>query len=461
MNRKRKRQEEKVMAKTGFDGVLHAVKKVRGGVKVDHHKNTADREVVRIPTPSKVTIPMQQHIGAPCEPVVKVGDEVEVGQLIGDSDKFVSAPIHASVSGKVVAVGDIKLPNGTMSKAVTIESDGEMRLWSGVKPPKIETKEDLIKAVRASGLVGLGGAGFPTHVKLNFPADKNIDTLVINAAECEPYITVDYRECIENSWDILSGVYLLKEMLGFKQVIIAAEDNKPEAFKILKNIADHKDDVDDEVKLMVLESKYPQGAEKMMVQSATGRKVPPGKLPADVGCVVMNVASVAFIARYVKSGKPLVSRSLTVDGSAIENPKNVRVPVGTNIGEIIEFCGGFKEEPCKILTGGPMMGLAIVGTDLPVLKQNNAILAFAKGDAVLKSEKDCIRCGRCVAACPMSLMPTNIVRAAKIKDTAMLKKAGVTVCMECGSCAFACPAGKPLVQHMRLAKSILREEGIK
>lgn len=449
------------MAKAVKGGVLRAVKKVRGGVKVAHHKNTADLEVVRIPTPSKVVIPMQQHIGAPCEPVVKVGDEVAVGQLIGDSDKFVSAPIHASVSGTVTAIGDIKMPNGSVSKAVTIESDGEMRLWEGIKPPKVETREDLIKAVRDSGLVGLGGAGFPTHVKLNFPPDKNIDTLVVNAAECEPYITVDYRECMENSWDILSGVYALKELLGFKQVIIAAEDNKPEAFKVLGKIADHDADIDDSVKLMVLESKYPQGAEKMMVQSATGRRVPPGKLPADVGCVVMNVASVAFISRYLKTGKPLVSRSLTVDGSAIAEPKNVRVPVGTDIGEIIDFCGGFKGEPCKILTGGPMMGLAIVGTNLPVLKQNNAILAFTADDAVLKPETDCIRCGRCVAACPMSLMPTNIVKAAKIKDVDALKRAGVTVCMECGSCAFACPAGKPLVQHMRLAKAILREEGNK
>lgn len=438
-------------------GVLTAVKKVRGGVKVDHRKNTADLETVRIPTPSKVVIPMQMHIGAPCEPVVKVGDTVAVGQLIGDSDKFVSAPIHASISGTVTAIGDIKMPNGTLSKAVTIESDGEMRLWEGIKPPVINSREDFVKAVRDSGLVGLGGAGFPTHVKLNFPADKGIDTLVINAAECEPYITVDYRECIDNSWDILSAVYTIKDIFGFKKVIIAAEDNKPEAFKVLKSITDNKENKDDEVKLMVLESKYPQGAEKMMVQSATGRQVPPGKLPADVGCVVMNVASVAFISRYLKTGKPLVSRSMTVDGSAIAEPKNVRVPIGINVGEVIDFCGGFKGEPAKLISGGPMMGLSLVGTDIPVLKQNNAILAFAKDDANLMGESDCIRCGRCAAACPLSLTPTNIVRAAKTKDVETLNRIGVNVCMECGSCAYSCPAGKPLVQYMRLAKAIVRE----
>ncbi len=442
-------------------GVLTAVKKVRGGVAVDHQKNTADLEVVRIPTPKKVVIPMQMHIGAPCEPLVKVGQEVAVGELIGDSEKFVSAPIHATVSGVVTAIGNVKLPNGDLSRAVTVESDGEMRLYGGLAPPNAQTREEFIKAIRASGLVGLGGAGFPTHVKLSFPPDKDIDTLVINAAECEPYITVDYRECLENSWDILSAVYTLKDMFGFKKVIIAAEDNKPEAFKVLKDIADHETDVNDEVRLMILESKYPQGAEKMMVQSATGRKVPPGKFPADVGCIVMNVATVAFISRYLKTGKPLVSRSLTVDGSAINNPKNVRVPIGTNVGDIIDFCGGFKEPPAKLISGGPMMGLSLVNTDVPVLKQNNAILAFARNDAVLKAETDCIRCGRCAQACPLKLTPTNIVRATNARDVKTLKEIGVDVCMECGSCAFSCPAGKPLVQHMRLAKQVLREEAEK
>lgn len=442
-------------------GVLSAVKRGRGGVSVSHNKNTAEMPVERMPIPEKVVLSMQQHIGVPCEPTVKVGDIVSVGEKIGDSDKFISAPIHATISGKVTAVGDIKLANGIITKGVTIESDGEMRVYEGIEPPVVTNKQELCKAVRESGLVGLGGAGFPSHVKLNFPEDKVIDTLIINAAECEPFITVDYRECIENAENVLKGVEILKKILGFKQVIIAIEDNKPRVFEIMKEIADRDNDKDDAIKLMTLRSRYPQGAEKMMVLSATGRKVPPGKLPADVGCVVMNVASVAFIARYLETGKPLVSRSITVDGSAIRNPKNLRVPIGTNIGDIIDYCGGFKSEPRKIISGGPMMGIAICNTDAPICKQNNAILAFSDRKDLIKKERDCIRCGRCVDVCPMSLMPTLIERYARIKDADKLKEIGVMVCMECGSCAYACPSGRPLVQYMRLAKQVIREESAK
>ncbi len=444
-----------------LDGVLTAVKRGRGGVAVAHNKNTAEMPVERLPIPEKVVISMQQHIGVPCTPVVKVGDEVAVGQVIGDSDKFVSAPIHATISGKVTAVGDIKLANGIVTKGVTIESDGEMRLYEGIKPPVVTNKKELCDAVRASGVVGLGGAGFPTHVKFNLPEGSKVDTLIINAAECEPYITVDYRECIDNTKYIIKGVELLRDICGFKQIIIAIEDNKPQAFKELKDFADSDNDADDTIKLMTLKSRYPQGAEKMMVLSATGRKVPPGKLPSDVGCVVINVASLAFIARYVETGKPLVSRSITVDGSAIKEPKNLRVPIGTNIQDIIDYCGGFKSEPRKILSGGPMMGIAICDTNAPICKQNNAILAFADRKDLVKKERECIRCGRCVDVCPMSLMPTLIERYARVKDADKLSDIGVMVCMECGSCAYACPSGRPLVQYMRLAKQVVREGGKK
>lgn len=442
-------------------GVLTAVKKGRGGVSVSHNKNTAEMPVERMPIPEKVVISMQQHIGVPCTPIVKVGDEVAVGQKIGDSDKFVSAPIHATVSGKVTAVGDIKLANGIITKGVTIESDGEMRIYEGITPPVVTNKKELCAAVRESGLVGLGGAGFPTHVKLNIPEDKEIDTLIINAAECEPYITVDYRECIENAENVLKGVEILKNILGFKQVVIAIEDNKPKVFEIMKEIADRDNDKGDAIKLMTLKSRYPQGAEKMMVLSATGRMVPPGKLPSDVGCVVMNVASTAFIARYLETGKPLVSRSITVDGSAVRNPKNLRVPIGTSFADIVDYCGGFKTEPKKIISGGPMMGIAICDIDAPICKQNNALLALDEKDAAFKKERDCIRCGKCVDVCPMSLMPTLIERYARIKDAEKLTSYNTMVCMECGSCAFACPSGRPLVQYMRLAKQVLREESAK
>ena len=447
------------MGKIHIPGVINAVKKVRGGVKVAHHKNTAELEVVRMPEPKQVILPMQQHIGAPCTPTVKVGDTVAVGQVIGDSDKPVSAPIHASVSGTVTAIGNVKLPGGAMAQGVTIESDGEMRLYEGIKSPHVETKEDFVKAIRESGLVGLGGAGFPTHIKLNAPS--KIDTLVVNAAECEPYITVDYRECIENSWDIYSGIRTIMEFLEIPNVVIAVEDNKPEAFKILEQIVDGDSSANGAIKIMQLESRYPQGAEKMMIQSATGRQLPPGKLPSDIGCMVMNVASTAFISRYLKTGKPLVSRSLTVDGLAIKEPKNIRVPIGTSISDIIDFCGGFKEEPVKIVAGGPMMGISITNLDHPISKSNNALLVFSKEDAKVFKETDCIRCGRCASACPLSLVPTRIVRNTKAKDADALIKDGVMVCMECGSCAYSCPAKKPLVQHMRLAKSLVREAGAK
>ena len=439
-------------------GLLKAVKKGRGGVSIAHHKNTAEMRVVKIPTPPFVQVAMRQGIGAPCNPTVSVGDYVKVGQLIGDSDAYISAPVYASVSGTVTEIKDIKLSSGVMSKAVVIESDGLMT-EDDFTPPVVTDAKSLVVAVRKSGLVGLGGAGFPAHVKLNLPQEAKIDTLIINAAECEPYITVDYRECIENSNNIMLGVDVVSKYLNIDNVVIAVEDNKPMALQILKEIADST--ANGKVKVMALKSKYPQGAEKMIIQSATGRKMPPGKLPSDVGCVVMNVASIAFVGRYVETGKPLVSRSMTVDGSAIKNPKNIRVPVGTMMDYIIDYCGGFSEEPEKIVCGGPMMGAALTDINYPVLKGNNALLAFKKGDLSIKKETDCIRCGRCAAACPLNLVPTNIEKFTKIGDVAKLKHSGAMVCMECGSCAYSCPAGKPLVQHMRLAKAKIREEEAK
>ncbi len=449
------------MGKLKPDAVLKAVKKGVGGVNVVHSKITAEFETVRIPTPQTVVLPMLQHIGAPCDPTVRVGDTVKAGQVIGDSDKFVSAPIHSSVSGVVSAVGDVKLSNGRICKAVTVTSDGRTDNFAEFTPPTVTDNASLCDAIRASGLVGLGGAGFPSHVKYRISPDKPIDTLIVNAAECEPYITVDYRECKDHGADIIDGVYKLAKYCGFKRVIIAVEDNKPDAVKTLKALADSDIVRGNLVRLMTLKSRYPQGAEKMMVLSATGRKVPEGALPADVGCIVSNVASVAFISRYLKTGKPLISRSLTVSGDAVAEPKNIRVPVGMSVREAIEFCGGFSTEPYKVLLGGPMMGMTVEDLDVPIVKSNNAILAFTEKGLGNKKRRDCIRCGRCHDACPMSLFPTDIEKYALQGDGAELKKLGAGVCMECGSCAYSCPASKPLVQYMRLAKSVMREAGIK
>ncbi len=443
----------------GILGKLGIIK--NPGAPVPHRKHTTNCETVEMPVPATVSICMQQHIGVPCTPTVKVGQEVFVGTVIGDSDKFISAPIHSSVSGKVKKIDTVLMPNGSKAQTVIIETDGNQTPDPELKAPVVNDAKDLIKAVRDSGLVGLGGAGFPTHVKLNPSpeAKEKIDTLIINAAECEPYITADVREIIENSWDILSGVYTVSELLGVKQALIAIEDNKPEAIEIMKNIAAKDDDHGDIVKVVTLPSRYPQGAEKVLIDQCTGRQVPPGKLPADVGVVVMNVASVATLARYLKTGMPLVRKRLTVDGSAIKEPKNVSVPIGASVKDVIEFCGGYKEEPAKLLYGGPMMGTAIASEDMAILKQNNAILAFNREEAMSYEPSACIRCGRCVNACPMNLMPTKLEQASINKNAEALKTYNVLTCMECGCCSFVCPANRKLVQNIRVGKVVLRNSG--
>ena len=449
------------MASLNIAGVLKPAAKGHGGAHVAHHKNTSAMPVERMPVPASVTIPLSQHIGAPNEAQVKVGDEVKVGQVIGSTDAFVSAPVHATISGTVKAIKPVRIVNGNMVNAVVIESDGEMALSEEVKPPVIETKQDFLNAVRASGLVGLGGAGFPTHVKLAFKEDAGVDTLIINAAECEPYSTGDHREMLDHPQDILSGIKEVVKWLGFKNAYIGIEDNKADAFKMLLKTMEENEEFKDVAQLICLPSTYPQGAEKVLIYSATGRQVPPGKLPSDVGCVVMNVQSVSFLGRYLKTGKPLVSRSLTVDGSAIAEPKNLRAPLGTMYSDIIEYCGGFKEDPYKIMAGGPMMGIATIDAEVPLLKNNNAITCLAKDYVKVKPTRACIRCGRCVDACPMCLEPTLIEKKAHLGDVDGLTKASVMTCMECGSCAFACPSGRPLVQYMRLGKAIIREAGRK
>lgn len=435
--------------------------RTHGGAAVPHHKNTWELPTATMPPPERVILPMQQHLGAPCVPTVKKGDTVFVGTVVGDSDAYVSAPVHASVSGTVEELTTVMLTGGQMTQAVVIRSDGKMEKDPAIYPPAaITTKEELAAAARSAGLVGLGGAGFPAHVKLNVPEGKQIDTLIVNVAECEPYVTSDHREALENGKNVLEGIYKVKEILEVQRVLIAVEDNKPDVIQRLSEIAnDPQRDPLDQVRVLPLKSRYPQGAEKMLVQACTGRKVPEGKLPADVGCLVMNIGSISFLASYMRTGMPLTLKRVTLDGSAIAHPQNVIVPVGTPIKDVVAFCGGYKAEPKKLIMGGPMMGVAITSDELPILKQNNAILAFDEREAALRQPTACIRCGRCVAACPMQLMPTKLEQAAERKDVEALQSLHVMTCMECGCCSFSCPAGRRLVQAIRLGKSYVRKAG--
>ncbi|MFV0498273.1 MAG: electron transport complex subunit RsxC [Candidatus Fimivivens sp.] len=423
------------------------------GVHAPHHKNTAECAPQRIPTPDKVIIPMNMHIGAPATPVVKAGDLVKVGQVIGEAAGFVSVPIHASVSGKVVKIDEVLMANGAKAKAVVIEADGLQEVAETVVPPTVETAEQFLAAVRASGLVGLGGAGFPTVVKLSVKNPNSIDYLLINGAECEPYITSDLRTMLDDCAHILKGAALIKKFIGQKKTILGIEDNKPEAIKLFQEKTANNADFE----VMAMPSLYPQGGEKVLIHNATGRDVPEGKLPLDVGCIVINVTTLAFISKYIETGMPLIEKCLTVDGSAVAKPGNVFAPIGTPIAKIFEFCGGYKAEPRKILYGGPMMGISVPSDEVPLLKNNNAVLAFAEKEATLAPTTACIKCGRCVGACPVGLMPATIEHAFKIKNVDMLNELKVMLCMECGCCSFVCPAKRELVLTNKLAKSMVRE----
>ncbi len=438
------------------ESILRPVKLIRGGMHLDHQKNTSECETVVMPAPKTVYIPLSQHIGAPANPVVKKGDAVFVGTLIGEAGGFVSAPIHSSVSGTVSDVKDLTIGNGTLQKYIIIDSDGKMEPDPDLKPFAVENFSDLAAAAKQCGLVGLGGAGFPTHVKLSPSKDVKIDTLIINAAECEPYITSDYRECVEGLNDIVEGVYLIKQKLDIEKVVIGVESNKPKAIELLMQVATDHRDANDSVKIMKLPSKYPQGAEKVIIYSATGRKLPAGKLPSDVGCIVMNVTSVATLYRFITTGMPLVAKRITVDGTAVTEPKNLLVPIGTPIKEILDFVGVDMENVDRILMGGPMMGNPVVSSESVLEKRNNAILAMR--DTKPQPSTACIRCGRCADTCPMSLYPAMVETTLRVGDKEKLNSLNINYCMECGCCSYVCPAKRPLTQVMRQAKAELRRQ---
>lgn len=419
------------------------------GIHLSHDKNTQNSCTEHFPLPKQVIIPMSQSMGAPCNCLVKAGDTVKVGQKIGDTDAFMSAPIHASVSGTVNSVVDYLMPNGGVCKAIVIDSDGEQTLSEDIAIPEINDRDSFIAAIRESGLTGLGGAGFPTHIKLNFDAVKTpIDTLVVNAAECEPYITSDFREMVENPSDVIEGILTVQRHLGVPYCKICIENNKPEAIKLMKE----KTAALKSIEVVTLPSSYPQGAEKVIVYSATGRIIAEGELPNNQGVMVMNVSTVAFICRYCRTGVPLVTRRITLDGPGIKkNHGNYFVPIGTRISEILAYAEAEKVE--KVLYGGPMMGFPLYDTDQPILKTTNAVIAYDKVN--VPKTTACIRCGSCIKACPFNLMPVSIEQAYKNKDVEELKNLKVMLCMNCGCCSYACPAHRPLAEINQLAKGLI------
>lgn len=434
---------------------MFSFKKSLKSIHLDHHKTTMELNTEIMPIPDKVFLSVVQHIGAPCEPLVKIGDLVKVGQLVADSKAYISAPVHSSVSGTVVKIENIMSSLGSMDKTIVIETDKKQEIWEGIAPPTITCREDFIKAIRESGLVGLGGAAFPTHVKYNPKNIDEVDTLIVNGAECEPYITSDYRTMMGDTESIADGIHIIMENLGLTKCFIGIEKNKPLAIIKMRNAIQGMSGVT----VVPLDSTYPQGAERVMIYETTGKTLPPGKLPADIGIIVSNIGTVGFVSEYINTGMPLISKRVTVDGNAVVTPKNLRVPIGARICDIIVYCGGYSKPPKKILMGGPMMGRAIYNHEKALIKNNNAILVFDYDTAIIPEETACINCGRCYLSCPLNLMPTAIAKEYDRNNIDGLKKLKVTICMECGCCTYVCPAKKQLSMINRLSKKLVLEEG--
>ena len=431
-----------------------------GGVHPNDMKAATNEKAIEqlSPPPAQVVIPMSMHFGAPCTPIVSVGDYVKVGQKIGEF-KGLGAPIHASVSGKVVAIEPRPYSMGGNMTSVVIENDYQNTVSKEVKAPadpNALTTEEMIEIVKNAGIVGMGGATFPTHVKISGGIGQ-VTTVIINGAECEPYITSDDRTMVEHSELIKQGVALLKQYLGSEEFIIGIEKNKPAAIAELeRTFADEP-----AVTVKPLKSVYPQGAKQVLLYNATGKVVGPGQRLASLGVIIINVTSLTKVAQYMNDGMPLVEKTVTVDGSAVKEPKNLIVPIGTPVGYVIEQAGGFKCEPGKVILGGPMMGKCVSDLNAPVIKATNAVLAFDKKDSAALEPTPCIHCGRCVSNCPLALNPTAFAKAIEIEDEAeryaVLTKEQVSLCMSCGCCSYVCPAHRPLVDYNSEAKSFVRK----
>ncbi len=424
----------------------------KGGTHPEEHKKITENIPIKEIKPSEIMIyPLSQHIGAPCSPCVNVGDEVKVGQIIGDSEAFVSAKVHSTVSGKVKAIEPRLHPNGNKVLSVVIENDFLDTKCDHIKEYDDENTlsvSEKIELIKNAGIVGHGGATFPTHIKLSPPPDKKIDSFIVNGAECEPYLTSDYRVMLENPQDVINGILQIMHILGVNKTYIGIENNKPEAIKIMREYAKKHQGIE----VCALKTKYPQGSEKHLIKAITGREVPSGKLPADVGVVVDNIDTCTAVYNAIKFRQPALSRVVTVSGLAVKNPANFRVRIGTSFRDIFSFAQLDEENTAKIIMGGPMMGIAQTSIDVPSIKGTSALLGLTKEEAELSPETPCTRCGKCVEKCPMGLMPVQINSYAKIGDMETCEKYDALDCIECGVCSFTCPSGNHITQRIKLAK---------
>lgn len=421
------------------------------GVHPPHGKYLTENKAIEDLDPKELLVfPMSQHIGAPAQCLVKKGDKVLAGQKIGQASGFISANIYSSVSGTVKDVKPVLTAGGTKSLAVIVENDGLYEETEMTKPKdyKEMTKEEIVEIVKEAGVVGMGGATFPTNVKLSPPPDKKIDSIIVNGAECEPYLTCDHRLMLEETNMIVEGLKIILHMFPDAKGYIGVENNKKNAIEILKKATKDISNIE----VSVLKTKYPQGAEKQLIYSITNREVPSGKLPAESGCIVQNINTVREIYNAVVNGRPTMSRVVTVTGEAVKEPKNLRVRLGMSYRELVEACNGFKEEAVKVISGGPMMGMAMSTLDVPVLKGSSGILCLTAQQAVLPEESSCIKCGKCVEACPMFLIPSVLDSLGRRKEFEEFENKNGLDCIECGSCTFVCPAKRHLIQSIRTAK---------
>ncbi len=426
-----------------------------GGIHPSYNKElSAGAPIRELPLPARLVVPLSQHLGAPAKPVIKVGDTVKAGQLIAEQNGFISAPVHAPACGKVTAIEEALTAAGRTCGAIVIETDGsqEWQLMPVIPNWQTADKKDLIAHIGAAGIVGMGGAGFPTRVKLSPPADKPIDTVILNGAECEPYLTADHRMMLEYAKEIRTGAEIIRLILGAKALRIAIEDNKPDAIAAMEKAFQ---DVDGDVAVTVLHTSYPQGSEKQQIFSVTGREVPRGGLPMDVGCVVENVSTAFALYEAVLNGRPLVRRVISVTGDAIAQPSNLLAPCGTLYSDLVAACGGLRGKAAKVISGGPMMGFAVSSLNVPTGKTASGLLLLSAKKVSCYTSQACIACGRCIEACPMRLTPAELSQCIEADDIEGAEQVALMDCIECGSCAFVCPAHRPLVHHMRRGKAIV------